>query len=131
MKGKDAANRTHHEVGAKVRQTIRELGGTMPEELPAAESIKKIETQQRKRLGKADKRQRRKTSNRHGPAPGFPQSPHAILDPGIRWFPADEALRESSMEKLMPPLVAGAAPQGEGVPRRRLRRRGRTRARAS
>ena len=36
----------------------------------------------------------------------FPKSPHAILDPGIRWFPADEALRESSMEKLMPPLVA-------------------------
>jgi type III restriction enzyme len=36
----------------------------------------------------------------------FPQSPHAILDPGVRWFPADEALRESSMEKLMPPLVA-------------------------
>jgi len=35
-----------------------------------------------------------------------PQSPHAILDPAIRWFPADEALRESSMEKLMPPLVA-------------------------
>jgi len=35
----------------------------------------------------------------------FPQSPHAVLDPGIRWFPADEALRESSMEKLMPPLV--------------------------
>jgi len=38
--------------------------------------------------------------------PDFPNSPHAILDPGIRWFPADEALRESSMEKLMPPLVA-------------------------
>ncbi|MEI7451170.1 MAG: DEAD/DEAH box helicase family protein, partial [Desulfomonile sp.] len=36
----------------------------------------------------------------------FPQSPHVILDPGIRWFPADEALRDSSMEKLMPPLVA-------------------------
>lgn len=36
----------------------------------------------------------------------FPQSPHAILDPGIRWFPADEALRESSMEKLIPPLVS-------------------------
>ena len=35
----------------------------------------------------------------------FPQSPHTILDPGIRWFPADESLRESSMEKLMPPLV--------------------------
>jgi len=28
----------------------------------------------------------------------FPQSLHAILDPGIRWFPADEALRKSSME---------------------------------
>jgi len=53
VKGKDAANRTHREVGAKVRQTIRELGGTMPEELPVVESIKKIETQQRKRLGKA------------------------------------------------------------------------------
>ncbi|RJP19983.1 MAG: type III restriction endonuclease subunit R [Candidatus Omnitrophota bacterium] len=35
----------------------------------------------------------------------FSQSPHAILDPGIRWFPEDEALRESSMDKLMPPLV--------------------------
>ncbi len=35
----------------------------------------------------------------------FPESPHAILDPAIRWFPADEALRESSMDKLLPPLV--------------------------
>jgi DNA-damage-inducible protein D len=54
VKGKNAANRTHHEVGAKVRQTIRELGGTMPEELPVVESIKKIETKQRKQLGKAE-----------------------------------------------------------------------------
>lgn len=38
--------------------------------------------------------------------PDFPDSPHAILDPGVRWFPADEALRETSMEKLIPPLVA-------------------------
>ena len=36
----------------------------------------------------------------------FPSSPHAILDPAMRWFPADEALRESSMEKLLPPLVS-------------------------
>lgn len=36
----------------------------------------------------------------------FPDSPHAILDPSIRWFPADEALRATGMEKLMPPLVA-------------------------
>jgi type III restriction enzyme len=35
----------------------------------------------------------------------FPESPHAILNPEVRWFPADEAMRESSMEKLMPPLV--------------------------
>ena len=39
--------------------------------------------------------------------PDFPSSPHQILDPSIRWFPADEALRESSFEKLMPPLVSG------------------------
>ncbi|MBW6502874.1 DEAD/DEAH box helicase family protein [bacterium] len=37
--------------------------------------------------------------------PDFPESPHAILDPALRWFPADEALRETSMDKLMPPLV--------------------------
>jgi type III restriction enzyme len=36
----------------------------------------------------------------------FPDSPHAILNPEIRWFPADEALRETSMDKLMPPLVS-------------------------
>jgi type III restriction enzyme len=35
----------------------------------------------------------------------FPDSPHAILDPEVRWFPADEALRASSFEKLLPPLV--------------------------
>jgi len=50
VKGKDTANRTHHEVGAKVRQTIRELGGTMPEHLPTVESIKKIETKNRRKL---------------------------------------------------------------------------------
>lgn len=37
--------------------------------------------------------------------PHFPESPYAKLDPAIRWFPADEVLRESSAEKLMPPLV--------------------------
>ena len=37
--------------------------------------------------------------------PDFPDSPHVILNPDIRWFPADEALRESSYEKLLPPLV--------------------------
>jgi len=38
--------------------------------------------------------------------PNFPTDPHAILDPAIRWFPADEALREQGYEKLLPPLVA-------------------------
>jgi len=37
--------------------------------------------------------------------PDFPESPYAILDPAIRWFPADESLRETTMDKLMPPLV--------------------------
>ncbi|MBF8273919.1 MAG: Restriction endonuclease [Magnetococcales bacterium] len=37
--------------------------------------------------------------------PVFPNSPHAVLDPEIRWFPADEALRETTADKLMPPLV--------------------------
>ena len=50
IKGKTNANKTHFEVGRKVRQTIEELGGTMPEDLPAAESIKKVETREKKRL---------------------------------------------------------------------------------
>lgn len=41
--GKDATNKVHYEVGAKVRQTIKDIGGTMPEELPAAEDIKKVQ----------------------------------------------------------------------------------------
>lgn len=36
----------------------------------------------------------------------FPGDPHVILDPGIRWFPADEAYREKRADQLMPPLVA-------------------------
>ncbi len=42
IKGKQEANQTHFEVGKKVRKTIEELGGTMPENLPPTESIKKI-----------------------------------------------------------------------------------------
>lgn len=49
IKGKTAANRIHYEVGAKVRKTIKELGGTMPENLPTPpKSIKQIESEQRK-----------------------------------------------------------------------------------
>lgn len=42
IKGKDAANRAHYEVGAKVRQTIKDIGGAMPETLPALEDVKKV-----------------------------------------------------------------------------------------
>jgi DNA-damage-inducible protein D len=43
VKGKQKANQTHYEVGKKVRKTIQELGGTMPESLPVAGSIKKLD----------------------------------------------------------------------------------------
>lgn len=37
--------------------------------------------------------------------PAFPASPYEILNPEHRWFPADEDLRESAYDKLVPPLV--------------------------
>jgi len=43
IKGKQKANQTHFEVGKKVRKTIEELGGTVPENLPVADSIKKLD----------------------------------------------------------------------------------------
>ena len=47
--GKQKANQTHFDVGRKVRQTIDELGGTMPENLPPPESsIQQIESAQKK-----------------------------------------------------------------------------------
>ena len=47
---KEKAYKAHREVGAKVRRTIRELSGTMPEELPTVESVKKLESKARKTL---------------------------------------------------------------------------------
>lgn len=55
IQGKSAANKTHFEVGKKVRETIRELGGTMPEDLPTADSIKRLETKQKRLDRKNDK----------------------------------------------------------------------------
>jgi len=56
IKGKIKANQTHYEVGKKVRQTIKELGGTMPEDLPVADSIKSLENKEKKQLkGNGDK----------------------------------------------------------------------------
>ena len=49
VKDKHSANRVHHEVGKKVRQTIKELGGTMPEDLDVPEkSVVKIENEMKK-----------------------------------------------------------------------------------
>ncbi|MCP5049113.1 MAG: hypothetical protein GY940_18230 [bacterium] len=50
IKGKEMANQTHYNVGKKIRQTIKELGGSMPEKLPSAANIKIIEKQQQKKL---------------------------------------------------------------------------------
>lgn len=50
IKSKQKANMTHYEVGAKVRQTIKELGGTMPEDLPTVENIKAVEKKKQKLL---------------------------------------------------------------------------------
>lgn len=53
--GKDAANETHYKVGAKVRQTIEELGGTMPEDLPTPDkSIRQLRKEEKKRLAPAE-----------------------------------------------------------------------------
>lgn len=51
VKGIAAANKTHFDVGRKVRKTIEELGGTMPEDLPTPErGIPQIERAENKKL---------------------------------------------------------------------------------
>lgn len=53
IKGKEKANEAHYEVGKKVRQTIKELGGTMPEDLETPKkSVKSIEQEQQKKFKK-------------------------------------------------------------------------------
>ena len=53
IKDKTAANRAHFAVGNAVRETIKSIGGTMPEDLPTPEkSIKQIESEQKKQLKK-------------------------------------------------------------------------------
>ncbi len=56
IRGKEAAYETHYQVGKKVRQTIKELGGTMPENLPTPEkSIAQLEREQERRKLKSGK----------------------------------------------------------------------------
>lgn len=62
IQGKENANQTHYTVGRKVRQTIKELGGTMPEDLPTPEkSIQQIERDRRSQpsLGEVQKRRQK------------------------------------------------------------------------
>jgi len=58
--GKEQAYRTHREVGAKVRRTIQELGGTMPENLPVAEDIRKLARPRKVKKLKGPKLQEKK-----------------------------------------------------------------------
>ena len=45
------ANKAHYEVGSKIRKTIKELGGTMPEDLPTPKkSLKQLEKEKNKKL---------------------------------------------------------------------------------
>jgi DNA-damage-inducible protein D len=51
IQGKEQANQTHHEVGNEVRQVIKRLGGTMPEDLPTPEkSIQQLQRDEQKRI---------------------------------------------------------------------------------
>ena len=51
VKNKEKANQTHYTVGTTVRKAIKDIGGTMPEDLPTPEkSIKQVEKEQLKRL---------------------------------------------------------------------------------
>ena len=53
--GVTKANNTHYAVGAKVRQTIQELGGTMPENLPTPEkSIQQLKSEEKKKAKEID-----------------------------------------------------------------------------
>lgn len=57
IKGKEKANQVHRQIGAKVRKVIEDIGGTMPEDLPVVESIKKLERKEKKlKQIKSDKR---------------------------------------------------------------------------
>lgn len=55
VSGKAHANKTHYEVGRKVRETIADLGGTMPEDLPKPDSsIQQLESAKKKLAKKTD-----------------------------------------------------------------------------
>lgn len=60
---KNEANNTHYNVGKKVRQTIEDLGGTMPEDLPVEEDIKKLERKYKNTLSIKESNNKNKLPN--------------------------------------------------------------------
>ena len=56
IKGKQKANQTYFDVGKKVRQTIQELGGEMPENLPIEESVKKLKNKEANKIDSKKKK---------------------------------------------------------------------------
>ena len=51
VRGKDQANATHYRIGQEVREAIRRMGGTMPEDLPTpAKSIQELQREEQKRI---------------------------------------------------------------------------------
>jgi DNA-damage-inducible protein D len=62
IKGEGRANTTHFYVGKKVRTTIKEIGGTMPENLPPETHIKKIE-KEKKNFLKINQKEIKKIKN--------------------------------------------------------------------
>ena len=57
INNEDDACKTHHNVGQAVRQTIKRIGGTMPEDLPTpSKSAKQIEKEKSKQLKEGDKK---------------------------------------------------------------------------
>ena len=56
VKGKQLAYKTHHDVGKKVRDTIKSFGGTMPEDLEPEEDIKKLERRKKKEIANKERK---------------------------------------------------------------------------
>jgi hypothetical protein len=99
-----AANRRLHEVGGQSSHTILSWEA-QPEELPPRKASRKSSEAPQAARSDTKLHELRKRVTPMALHPDFPSSPHVVLDPEIRWFPADEALRETGMDKLRPPLV--------------------------
>lgn len=53
IQGENKTNKTHYEVGKKVRKAIADIGGTMPEDLPTPKkSLKQLKKEKNLKLKK-------------------------------------------------------------------------------